>query len=425
MTTTRQGPRGRNARGEASLQRILGATVELVGRYGYDNTTIARITKATQRPASSIYWYFEDKDDLIARALENSYSSSTRTRRSWQDLDASLPLQVQLTEQFESELRASESEAPLRLGIMLALEGSAAQSKVQEPFRRRRVRALSSFEQWWGAAFAQHRADGERRETGTWWMSTLTLAFLDGHYISDVIADETAVITRSRIVALALTAAFDVLRDSCASASNTSTGTAALPEDTIAASDSDSTELLRMTRDLVAEHGYEGATIGRICASTGMQRSSVYWRYKDKDALIKAAVAEPFVALFSPLYTLPTTTDAWADVLASAMVEVLRTARSEPSTIKAGLLLKVQKWDPQTSGSAVLEGTAAAEKVLAAWFTTVLPENHGELIGEHLAWTVTRLLEGLMFGSVSGRPPVIEAVHGLFEAMFDGVVTRW
>ena len=69
----------RNARGEASLQRILEATVQLIGRYGYDNTTIARIVKATQRPASSIYWYFENKDELIAAALENSYSQVPRS----------------------------------------------------------------------------------------------------------------------------------------------------------------------------------------------------------------------------------------------------------------------------------------------------------------------------------------------------------
>ena len=59
----------RNARGEVTLRRILQATVELIGRYGYDNTTIARIVKATERPASSIYWYFETKDELIAAAL--------------------------------------------------------------------------------------------------------------------------------------------------------------------------------------------------------------------------------------------------------------------------------------------------------------------------------------------------------------------
>ena len=66
----------RNARGEASLQRILQSTVQLVGRYGFDNTTIARIVKATDRPASSIYWFFENKDELIAAALESSYSQA-------------------------------------------------------------------------------------------------------------------------------------------------------------------------------------------------------------------------------------------------------------------------------------------------------------------------------------------------------------
>ena len=75
----------RNARGEASLQRILQSTVQLVGRYGFDNTTIARIVKATDRPASSIYWFFENKDELIAAALENSYSQAGASRRPWEE----------------------------------------------------------------------------------------------------------------------------------------------------------------------------------------------------------------------------------------------------------------------------------------------------------------------------------------------------
>ena len=87
----------RNARGEATLRRILRATVDLIGRYGYDNTTIARIVTATQRPASSIYWYFETKDELIAAALEDSYSKVPRSHRPWgSTFDPDLPLLDQL-----------------------------------------------------------------------------------------------------------------------------------------------------------------------------------------------------------------------------------------------------------------------------------------------------------------------------------------
>ena len=42
-------------------------------------------------------------------------------------------------------------------------------------------------------------------------MTTLTLAFLDGHYISDIVVDEQTAIRRSRILARALEGVFDFL----------------------------------------------------------------------------------------------------------------------------------------------------------------------------------------------------------------------
>lgn len=415
----------RNARGEASVQRILDATVQLVGRYGYDNTTIARITKFTQRPASSIYWYFQDKDELIVSALEYSYTRFARGRRSWQGFDPASPLEDQLVGELEPELQASESEAPLRLGIMLALEGSAAHSKIQEPFQRRRAGALESIRAWWDGAFAAAGTDQHRREPGTWWMSTLTLALLDGHYISDIVADEpVAVAQRSRIVGLVLTSAFGALRTGSDPVPTTAAALPAQPQP--AAEHTGPAGLLGATRRLVAEHGYEGATIGRICAATGMQRSSVYWRYKDKDSLIKAAVAEPFLELFAPLHALPHAQQPWAAELSNALGATLRGAHDQPDTIKAGLLLEVQQWDPPTAGGlAVAAGTAAAERALADWFAEVLPAPSSEAHGAQLAWTVLRLVEGLMLGSALGRPAPVEATTRLFAATMDDVMNRW
>ncbi|MFI1459107.1 TetR/AcrR family transcriptional regulator [Nocardia carnea] len=413
----------RNARGEASVQRILDATVQLVGRYGYDNTTIARITKFTQLPASSIYWYFRDKDELIASALEYSYTRFARGRRSWQGFDPAVPLEDQLIGELEPELQASESEAPLRLGIMLALEGSAARSKIQEPFQRRRAAALESIRNWWDDVFAAFDADENTRGPGTWWMSTLTLALMDGHYISDVVADGPAAVAhRSRIVGLVLASAFTALRTGAEPIP-----TAELPTQPPALADETTgpAALLSVTRRLVAEHGYEGATIGRICSATGMQRSSVYWRYKDKDSLIKAAVAEPFLELLAPLHALGE--KPWTEEVSAALSTTMRGAHDHPDTIKAGLLLKVQQWDPPTAGGlAVAAGTAGAETALAEWFAEALPPTgRAEAFGEHLAWTVLRLVEGLMLRSALGRPAPVEATTRLFDAMMDGVMNQW
>lgn len=417
----------RNARGEASLERILDATVELIGRYGYDNTTIARIVKATQRPASSIYWYFENKDDLITAALESSYSKSTRSHYPWEAFDPVRPLLEQLLEELEPELRASESEAPLRLGIMLALEGSAAASKVQEPFRRRRSGALVRIEAWWAAAFASRGGVGDiDHGGGVQWMATLTLAFLDAHYISDVVVDEQAAAHRSRILAHTLVGAFESLISSppLLSAQDDELPATTEPAD---ASSRGPEALLRVTRALVAEHGYEGATVSRICEAAGVQRSSVYWRYQDKDALIKAAVAEPFLELLTPFRSLPDDPDRWVEELSSALGTIMSWVRAQPDTVKAGLLLKVQRWDPPSpGGAAVLDGTHRVEAGLAEWFDRVLPQERGtEPIGAHLAWVVARLAEGLMLVSALGRPVAADAVAKLLAPMLSRALDHW
>ena len=419
----------RNARGEASLQRILQSTVQLVGRYGFDNTTIARIVKATDRPASSIYWFFENKDELIAAALESSYSKQAPSRRPWEEFSPTRPLLDQLREELEPELRASESEDPLRLGIMLALEGSAADSKVQEPFRRRRAAAQRRIEAWWTGAFSAQASNAVDRSAGIDWMGKLTLAFLDGHYISDVVAEDRDAAQRSTILAHALVGAFEVVARQQQSAplevaSLEHSRQAALSAE--AESDSGN-NLLHVTRALVAEHGYEGATMSRICAASGMKRSSVYWRHKDKDTLIKAAVAEPFVGLLAPFLVLPNSTDDWLQDLSSALETFMSEVLNHPDTVKAGLLLKLQRWDPPTSGgSTVLAGTALAEERLADWFKEVLPEAEGkDAIRVHLAWTVARLCEGLMLGSALGRPVAPQAVAGLLVPMLTKPLHHW
>ena len=136
-----------------------------------------------------------------------------------------------------------------------------------------------------------------------------------------------------------------------------------------------------------------------------MQRSSVYWRYKDKDTLVKAAVAEPFLALLKPLRSLTEPTDSWPE-LSRALETMMNRVQAEPDTVKAGLLLKMQRWEPPTlGGSAVLEGSSAAEADLASFFGRIVPEEHdGHQVGQDLAWIVARFIDGFMLAPALGLP---------------------
>ena len=68
-------PRRRRADGELSRERILEAATQIAAERGYEGTSIAVVSALCGLPASSIYWHFKDKDDLIAAVIEHSFAS--------------------------------------------------------------------------------------------------------------------------------------------------------------------------------------------------------------------------------------------------------------------------------------------------------------------------------------------------------------
>jgi len=71
------------AQGEESRQRILDAAAKIAGERGYEGTSIALVSERSGLPASSIYWHFEDKDQLIAAVIERSFDRWLEGTRAW------------------------------------------------------------------------------------------------------------------------------------------------------------------------------------------------------------------------------------------------------------------------------------------------------------------------------------------------------
>ncbi|MFE5486486.1 TetR/AcrR family transcriptional regulator [Streptomyces sp. NPDC056527] len=116
-----QTPRKKRANGVESRQRILDATVEIAGERGYEGTSIAAVSAKCGLPASSIYWHFKDKDDLIAAVIERSFETWLAA--------VELPGEatgtpLERVTAMAANVAKSLVDAPdfLRLGLMLALE---------------------------------------------------------------------------------------------------------------------------------------------------------------------------------------------------------------------------------------------------------------------------------------------------------------
>lgn len=393
----------RNARGEVTEREILSATFRHLERCGYDRTTIGSIVRATGKPASSIYHMFGSKDGLVARALEYSYPETTLAQ-AWTPFDAERSMEDQLTELMLTVLRKDLREESVRVGIMMALEGAAAVLGIQEPFRTRRDNAIAEFMRWWGAAYsagAIRLPDGADVELAAARMAYLVTWFMDGHFVGD--RDATGAEAPVRAVLLARTLVAVAASDFAAAPAP-----ALRPEDLGGGGPVDDDPLLQATRELIAEYSYDGATIARICEASGLKRSSVYWRFADKDALVNGAVSDQFLGKMGWLFELPTIgpdsgPEDVARVLGAELVDLQSRTEDDPALMKAGMLMAVQRWDPPTtSGEALKYGSREIAGRLSGWLQSWPGLDLGGLHAREISWLFSRLRMGIIVSHILG-----------------------
>ena len=147
MTATKPQSTGRLAArldGERSRTRILDAAERLLSAKGYSGTGIAAISRESGLPASSIYWFFKSKRDLMMAVVERS------ANRFLSDFgrpdEAGRPPSLRAL--FERGLEQFGSRLPdfLRLRYLLALERGDTDAELRERFRdvNDRIRDLTA-----------------------------------------------------------------------------------------------------------------------------------------------------------------------------------------------------------------------------------------------------------------------------------------
>jgi AcrR family transcriptional regulator len=132
-------PRRKRADGELSRERILDAATEIAAERGYEGTSIAVVSAKCGLPASSIYWHFKDKDDLIAAVIERSFGDWLSA---WQ-----IPEKGAAQERFvgiavQTAKALLDSPDFIRLGLMLALERRPVEPRARTMFLEVRGQAF-------------------------------------------------------------------------------------------------------------------------------------------------------------------------------------------------------------------------------------------------------------------------------------------
>ena len=204
----RAGRRGR-AHGDASRERILEAAREIAGERGYDGTSIALVSERSGLPASSIYWHFEDKDELIAAVIERSFARWLEGMGAWFSAHEGATREERLIAGLRATAKAL-TDAPdfLRLGLMLSLERRPEEASARRLFLRVREQTLAQTVAAYEALFASELdAAGVRK------LAALTMAAADGLFIArEVSGDARAFEASFELLAPALLGAAEHLR---------------------------------------------------------------------------------------------------------------------------------------------------------------------------------------------------------------------
>jgi AcrR family transcriptional regulator len=411
-----------NPRGESSRLALLEATLRLAGERGYVGTTMAQITKATGLPASSVYWHFGNKDQLLADAVAHGFEVWRSQAAPWETVDASLSRPDRLRAELETIVLSDDDRLDYwRMGLLLALEtGPAVGNAPRDRFLAIRGAALERLATWWSTSLELDdgvAADSPLGRGSAETLARVTLAALDGLFVarlSDPAEDFAATLAL-------LARGLDAVASQLAQGSSPTTPSPDVRRPAPPAPPETRDGRLRLLRaagEVAAESGYEGASISRICATAGLPASSLYWHFTDKDDLLAAVVEHSYDEWYAaqPAWAVPEPGTSWNAELRSHLASSLGSLVERPIFLRLGyLLLLLRREDPPAARARFVAVRQRARRATGDWFAAASPA-FAELAGP-TSLALMALSDGLFFSNQLDTP-------GWDSAVFGDLVTR-
>jgi AcrR family transcriptional regulator len=176
-----QPKRRKRADGELSRERILDAATTIAAERGYEGTSIALVSAKCGLPASSIYWHFKNKDDLIAAVIERSFADWLKA---WQVPDEGAPLDR--LARFAMQVAKALLDSPdfIRLGLMLALERRPVEPRARAMFLQARAQTYDDLAETI-RGFIPELTDAQIHQ-----LATYAIAGVDGLFIAKELGGE-------------------------------------------------------------------------------------------------------------------------------------------------------------------------------------------------------------------------------------------
>ena len=171
-----------------SKRRILDAAAQIAAESGYEGTTISKVVKRSGLPVSSVYWFFKDKDELLAEVVRLSFETWLAEQPTWDPLPKGTTVGEGLRAILgRSVLSLSAAPDFIRIGMMLTLEGRAVEPVARAIFLQTRIDVEDDITQWFtkaiGARKVKRAPDLPRR------LARVVIAGTDGLFLAHQIHD--------------------------------------------------------------------------------------------------------------------------------------------------------------------------------------------------------------------------------------------
>ena len=393
----------KNRQGEQTRERILEETIRLAARHGYEGTRISMVRKATGLSASSIYWHFSDKEQLIAAALEHAIGTHLQLIPTWPEFASGEDRSAELYEQIFQWPR----EDFWRFGLQMAVVRPPEESPARDRFLQIRRESTEWLARWWKPSLPEQM---EQRGLGAVLLGSLTLAVRDSYFLRRHAGrqfDENRIIW---MLALALDAMADRLGELAGEAPIAVEGEPPVQAVECAGTLTGRRAFLQATEEIIAEFGYDGVTVARVCERAALPASSLYWFFNDKDDLVAEVVAGAVQKWEAARLDLAGQrvqgSGDWTVPLRGQLRDVLEGTGAGTGVLRLGLLLLLQDGNRTSWGVQSLEAVMEnMQSVTTDWFSAVLPDmenpdaENGEQrteLAEYLSECLFRFLEGMM-----------------------------
>ena len=139
--------------------------------------------------------------------------------------------------------------------------------------------------------------------------------------------------------------------------------------------------ILDATFEIAHEQGYQGTSIAKVSARSGLPASSVYWHFADKDALFAEVIQHSFDQWLAamPDWTPPADGESRADALGQRIRMAVDSIATSPEFWRLGLMLSLERQPVEPQARARFQDIRRRVQAnMARWWAAVLPEGHEE-----------------------------------------------